>query len=227
MHLDFEGVDAAAITRARAAGVKGFVVPGVEPAQWERAAALKLPMCVGVHPQRSATITAKDLIDAARRFGAVGIGECGLDKRGPTTHEAQLTSLREHLAAARELDLPLVLHVVQRHAAALDAVKGSRGMVHAFVGSTEVAEQWLDRGWYLSVGPMVLRSRKLRDAVGHIPLDRLLLETDAPDGAPEPAGLVDVLDAVTELREESREAIADASDANARALFGLSARRSV
>ena len=222
VHLDFPEVAEGAIERARAAGVKGFVVPGVEPTQWQRAADMELPMCVGVHPQRDVEITTDALVEAARRFGAVGIGECGLDRRGPTTHDAQLASLRAHIAAAHELDLPLVLHVVQRHGAALDELDSTtRGMVHAFVGSTEVAKRWLDLGYHLSVGPMVSRSRKLREAVVHIPRDRLLLETDAPDGVAEPAELVDVLDAVAELRSESREEIEQATEANARRLFGL------
>lgn len=223
VHLDFPSLAEGSLERARAAGIRGFVVPGVEPEQWERAAALKLPMCVGVHPQRAVDITAEALVDAARRLGAVGIGECGLDKRGPTSHEAQLANLREHVRAARQLDLPLVLHVVQRHGAALDALDAdTRGMVHAFVGSAEVAKRWVDLGLHLSIGPMVHRSRKLREAVPTIPLERLLIETDAPDGVAEPASLVTVLDAVAELRTESREEIAAATETNARRLFALS-----
>jgi len=223
VHLDFPSLAEGSLERARAAGIRGFVVPGTEPEQWERAAAMNLPICVGVHPQRAVSISSGELIDAAQRLGAVGIGECGLDKRGPTTHEAQLASLREHVVAARELELPLVLHVVQRHGAALDALLGqsTHGMVHAFVGSTEVAQRWIELGYHLSIGPMVLRARKLREAVATIPLHRLLIETDAPDGVPEPAGLLDVLDAVVDLRPEGRDAIAAATEANARRLFGL------
>lgn len=221
VHLDFPGLNGA-IERAHAAGVRGFVVPGVEPEQWERAAALKLPMCVGVHPQRDVAVSAEELVEAARRLGAVGIGECGLDKRGPTSDSLQEANLRAHIDAARELQLPLVLHIVQRHGRALELVgAGAPGMVHAFVGSTEVAKQWLDRGYMLSVGPMVMRARKLREAVVHIPLDRLLLETDAPDGVPEPADLRSVLSEVATLRSESEAELASATEANAKRLFNL------
>ena len=127
VHLDFPEIGPGALERARAAGVNGFIVPGVEPEQWARAATLGFPMCIGVHPQRSVSISSGELIEAARRFDAVGIGECGLDRRGPTTHEQQLASLREHLDAARQLDLPLVLHVVQRHGAALDGQPATAG----------------------------------------------------------------------------------------------------
>ncbi len=221
VHLDFPGLNGA-IERAREAGVRGFVVPGVVPEQWAQVAALELPMCVGVHPQRDVAVSAAELVTAARRFGAVGIGECGLDKRGPTTALQQETNLRAHIEAAKELQLPLVLHVVQRHGRALELLDTSTsGMVHAFVGSTEVAKLWLDRGYMLSIGPMVLRARKLREAAAYIPLDRLLLETDAPDGVPEPADLRRVLSEVAALRSESEAELASATEANARRLFNL------
>jgi TatD DNase family protein len=219
------------LDRAHAVGVRAVVLPGVSSARWGFAASLGQPMCVGIHPEWIATeqTTADALRTAAQTHGAVGIGEFGLDVRvgGPDGALAQIEQCEIHLDVAHELDLPIVLHVVRRHGAMLELLrKTERGMVHGFTAAPEVALDYVRHGLHVSFGPRVCdeRSKKARAAAQVVPLDRLLVETDAPHakGARgEPADLVDVIDALASLREEEASAIAEATAHNARTLFGL------
>ena len=245
-HLDFEAFDAdreAMWARALEAGVEAAVIPGVAPAQWARGAevarALDGAWCVGAHPEWLAELGLSP--DALRERliaegeGAVAVGELGLDRRveGAVGREAQEAYLEAQLDAAEALGLPLVLHVVGRHGRLLELLGPRaplRGMVHAFTGAPEVAARYLELGLHLGVGGALTRpnAKKLRAAAPTIPLGRLLVETDAPDQAPEgregrnePAWLVDVVEALAALRGESVEKVAEATGENARTLFGL------
>ncbi|MBX3247093.1 MAG: TatD family hydrolase [Myxococcales bacterium] len=253
-HLDFEAFDAdraTVVARAKAAGVEAVVIPGVSPAQWRRAAALRIEgvsalVAVGWHPEYLASASdvpeaadeAADeaaLTDAATRFGAAAIGECGLDRR--VEDRFPLSRQREvfeaHVRVARALALPLVLHVVRRDRAALDLLAPFaplRGMVHGFVGAPEVAREYLALGLHLSFGGGVTRpgARRARASAPIVPDDRLLVETDAPDQAPwgapsernEPAFLGRIVAELARLRGTSEDAVAKQTAANARALFG-------
>jgi len=114
---------------------------------------------------------------------AAAIGECGLDfyrAREPETREQQKRVLRTQLELARRWGKPVVLHCVRAHQALLqemEAYPEVRCMIHGFLGSTADAQAWLRRGDYLSLGPHAL-SRA--DLMRHLPLDRVLIETDAP-----------------------------------------------
>lgn len=242
-HLDFETFDAdrdEVLERAAAAGVGAVVLPGVSEAQWERAHALvgrghrrvRLAMAVGHHPEHldptpELVSLEAQIVDAAERFDAVAIGECGLDRRVETqvSLERQLAILDAHLRAAKRTALPLVLHVVRRDGAMLDALRPHaplRGMVHAFTGSAETARAFVALGLHLSFGGALTRpsARRVREAAAATPPDRVLLETDAPDqtptGAPternEPAYLPLVATALDRPEVDAA--------ANARALFG-------
>ena len=138
---------------------------------------------------------------------------------------------------AREFDLPVIVHArraVDAVIAAIRAVGGLRGVVHSFSGSAEQAAQLHKLGFLLGIGGPVTyeRANRLRGIVASMPLEQLLLETDSPDqpGAAhrgernEPAHLVEVLDAVAQLRGVSRETLAAATDANAERLFNLALR---
>mgnify|MGYP003585166468 CR=1 FL=1 len=114
---------------------------------------------------------------------AVAIGECGLDfyrAREPESREKQKEILRQQLELARRFRKPVVLHCVRAHQALLqemEAFPEVRCMIHGFLGSTADAQGWLRRGDFLSLGPHAL-SRV--DLMRHLPLDRVLIETDAP-----------------------------------------------
>ncbi|MCB9538850.1 MAG: TatD family hydrolase [Myxococcales bacterium] len=162
------------------------------------------------------------------------MGETGLDGRFGDSLEAQTAAFRAHLAFARERDLPVVLHVVRAHGAALEVLRGdgvpaAGGMMHAFSGSAEVAEVCVDLGLHVSfAGPIVnAHARKLRAAAARVPLDRLLVETDAPISrcptarrATSPACVRRVAAAVAARAAKTKKTVLRATARNAAALFG-------
>ncbi len=235
--------------RARAAGVTRFLVPGVHPRDWARVVALRardasVRVALGVHPHALTALTPEALsaaIDALpgalREASASAVGEVGLDglvaRRDGVSLDAQIAVLDAHVEIARALALPLVLHVVRAHEAALRALARHgplRGVVHAYSGPAELVPAYLARGLHLGFGGLVTRanSHKAHRAVRAIPRQRLLLETDAPSQAPagadnaraEPAQLPLTLAAMAALRGESRDALAEATTKSAEALFG-------
>ncbi|MFO8034157.1 MAG: TatD family hydrolase [Candidatus Bipolaricaulota bacterium] len=148
----------------------------------------------GVHPH-----DAKDYVPGVEaeleellRGEAVAVGECGLDfYRDLSPREAQGRAFRAQLRLARRLDLPVILHERDAWAEFLEVLKEEgpvRGVVHAFSGDTATARQVLELGLYIGIGgPLTYpKNTRLREAVGAIPLDRLLVETDAPFLPPQP-----------------------------------------
>ena len=244
-HLDAAAFDAdrpAVLARARDAGVARQLVPAVDRASWDAirtlcAAEPGLRPAYGLHPMfldhhRPAHLD--ELRDwlAAERPAAVG--ECGLDffVEG-LDPDSQRLYFRRQLELARDFDLPVVLHArraVEEVISTLREVGGLRGVVHSWSGSEEQARQLFGLGFCLGIGGPVTyeRARRLRRTVASMPLDFLLLETDAPDQPDadwrgllhEPARLRQVLDVVAQLRGQPAAAIAEATSANALRLFG-------
>ena len=245
-HFDDAGFDDdrdAAYQRARAAGVTTQVLAAVSARLWPglRAVVARYPglhACYGLHPAYLAEHRPEHLAHLAEWLAQerpVAIGECGLDYYLPDLDpELQLSYFSEQLRLARHHDLPVVIHA--RHA--VDAVikqvrrfPGVRGVVHSFSGSEDQARRLLDLGMLLSFGGPVTyeRARRLRALIQTLPLDGLLLETDAPDQPlvdhrgerNEPARIVEVLACIARLRAADPAEIAAATTANARRLFGL------
>jgi len=232
VHLDFFDDPEAVVARARAAGVTDFVVPGVSPSQWA-AAARFAHHGVGLHPEFLGDVDVQLAAFAAAEDAAF-VGECGLDRRieDRVSLEEQRRALRPQLARAKERDLPVVLHCVHRHGALLELLREHgplRGMLHGFTGPAELVREYVELGLHLGVGAAVMRphAKKARDAVVHIPPERLLLETDAPDQPPpgeptnEPAFLPRIAGAVAVLRGEDPETLGARAAGATRALFGL------
>jgi TatD DNase family protein len=244
-HLDAGEFDAdrdAVLARARAAGVQYQLVPAVDRTGWPKlrdlcAAEPGLAPAWGLHPTFLQNHQEDDLA-ALRRWlqddRPAAVGECGLDffVEG-LDREAMARYFDGQLRLAREFDLPLVVHARRAVDAVILAIRrvgGLRGVVHSWSGSDEQARQLWDLGFSLGIGGPVTyeRARRLRRTVAAMPIERLLLETDAPDqpGANqrgqrnEPALLTEVLAVVAELRGESPQYIAERSTANAIALFG-------
>lgn len=211
-HLDLhEGSPGEALAAARAVGVQGWILAGVDPPGWAAQAALVrtqsgLFPTYGVHPWtaiRAADAEVSGLLDALSAVlqpsGAaapVGLGELGLDfgRRGPRdTRARQERVFREQLALARERKLPVVLHVVAAHGLALkiaraDGLPVAGGMVHRYSGPAELVAEYARLGLHLSFSPALLHVPRLAAALRATPPDRLLFETDAPDALPEGAG---------------------------------------
>ncbi len=249
-HLDDPRLNAeraGMVQRARQAGAAGWLVAGVDREQYARAVVVaqafpETALAAGVHPWVVARSTPAQLerslawLDRACRSPlVVALGETGLDRLHASTAgawERQRQSLHEHLRLARLHSLPVVLHVVRAQAAVLAALKhhgrGVRGVVHGFEGSPGGAAQYLRKGLWLGFGPGVLRSPAALAAATACPLERLLLETDAPErpipalagaGQGAPALLRGVLRAGAAARVYRRGGWAGARAANAARLF--------
>lgn len=245
-HLDvpeFDADRAQVIARARAAGVVAQVVPAIDMAGF---AALRdlcaghadLHPAYGLHPlflDRHQPAHLDELARWLERERPVALGECGLDYYvEDLDRAAQHAYFDRQLALAREADLPLILHArraVEDVIAAVRRIGGLRGVVHSFSGSVEQARRLWDLGFLLGIGGPVTyeRAKRLRRLVETMPIEYLLLETDAPDqplhahrGARnEPACLRGVAEQVACLRGIGIDELAAATTANARRLFGF------
>ena len=226
--------------RAVAAGVTGMLVVATNAASSQRARELaSLPgvrWSAGLHPNDATRFAAEwAAIEAlAREPGCAAIGETGLDcYRDRAPLDQQQASLRAHLALARELDLPVILHC--RDAAeplfvVLRSEPPCRGVMHCFSGGLEEAREALDLGLFVSfAGPLTYpKNDLLRSVAKFVPADRMVVETDAPFLPPqpfrgkrnEPAYVVHTLQVLANVRGLSLEDAAAITFANAVALFG-------
>ena len=244
-HLDAAEFDVdrpAVLARARDAGVARQLVPAVDRASWDAirtlcAAEPGLRPAYGLHPMfldRHQPGHLDELRDWLESERPAAVGECGLDFFvDGLDPDKQRLYFRRQLELARDFDLPVVLHArraVEEVIATLREVGGQRGVVHSWSGSEEQARQLFELGFCLGIGGPVTydRAKRLRRTVASMPLDCLLLETDAPDQPDanwrgqrnEPARLRQVLDVVAQLRGQPAAAIAEATSANALRLFG-------
>lgn len=159
---------------------------------------------VGIHPEYSMGVTQAD-IDRIRELSAhpkvKAIGEIGLDyyweKCSPETtppREKQKQLLRAQLELAREVGLPVIIHDRDAHEDCLNIVKeydDLRGVYHCYSGSLETAQEILKLGWYLSFTGVITygKAKKARHIIEHLPMDRIMIETDSPYLTPEPERL--------------------------------------
>lgn len=245
-HLDAAEFDAdrdVVVERARAAGVERQVIPAVGAAGWPGLRGLcarhqGLHPAYGLHPVflgDDAWQAMEALPGWLERERPCAIGECGLDHYVEgLDRERQHAVFVRHVELARDTGLPLVVHAlraVEEVILVLRRFPGVRGVVHSYSGSAEQARQLFDMGFLLGIGGPVTydRARRLRALVAAMPLEQLLLETDAPDQPDslrrgernEPCHLPTVLATIAELRDEDPAALAAATSANAERLFGL------
>lgn len=244
-HLDFavfDGDRAEVVRRARAAGVRSWIVCGSDHEDWDRTVRIADETggvaLLGVHPWSAAALDddalAPFLADLARR-DLVGIGEIGLDvPHAPddVARENQRRALRAQLALARDRDLPVVIHCVRAYPELLailerDGLPRAGGMMHAWSGHPDQVGRALALGLYVSFGPMVMfdRAKKARASVPLVPEERLLVETDCPNMRPpgeargEPAFLPRVVAELARLRGGEPDALARVTSRNLLRLF--------
>lgn len=239
-HLDtreFDGDRPAVLAAARAAGVGAFLVPGVELAGFPRLAALVaaepgLAPAYGIHPLYVAQASDADL-EALEGWLArpetVAVGEIGLDRYVQDLPQERLEHFyQQQLRLARRHDLPVILHVRR---AVEDIIRPLRrcelpgGIAHAFNGSRQQAETLMAMGFVLGFGGSMTfsGSRRIRDLAATLPLEAIVLETDAPDIPPEwaqgqrnePANLARYARILAGLRGIPVEEVAAATTANA------------
>ena len=248
-HLDvseFAGDRAEVRQRSGAAGLVGIVIPAIHAAGWADLLALcasprigpTLYPALGLHPvyldqHRESDLAALERVVAAHR--PVAIGEIGLDFFVRELNPARQQHLFEtQLDVARSARLPVLLHVRKAHAemlATLRRLPPIGGIAHAFNGSQQQAHQYLDLGFKLGFGGMLTfeRSTKLRRLAAQLPLDSIVLETDAPDMTVaahrgernSPDYLPDVLAALARIRAADPLELATCTTANARAVLRL------
>jgi len=247
-HLDaaeFDGDRAAVIARAQAAGIAAQVLPAVTAASWPKlrevcTMADGLYPAYGLHPlfldqHRPAHLPL--LGEWIARERPCAIGECGLDFFVDGLDEAeQQRYFAGQLQLAREFDLPVIVHARRAVDAVILAIRKVgrlRGVVHSFAGSPEQARQLQSLDFLIGLGGPVTydRAQRLRRLAAELPLQQLLLETDAPDQPDasirgernEPARLRTVLDTIATLRGQPAAEIAEQTTRNAQRLFGLDA----
>lgn len=245
-HIDvaeFDGDRAAAIERARAAGVTRQIVPAIAvggfPAVRDLCAAnAGLYPAYGLHPlflARHEPSHLDTVADWLARERPVAVGEIGLDFYVVDLDpQSQRAYFRRQLELARDFDLPVVLHArraVEEVIATLKQVGGLRGVVHSYSGSIEQARQLWKLGFHLGFGGPITypRARRLREIVATMPIEFLLLETDSPDQPlhgrqgrrNEPECVAAVCAEAAALRGVEPEELARATTANCERLFGL------
>jgi TatD DNase family protein len=251
-HLDFPDLAAqlpAVLERARAAGVVAMICIGSGQDLGNARAAVALAAqepdvfaAVGIHPHDVAAMTEEDwqaLESLARAPRVVGIGESGLDffyDRSP--REVQRAAFRRFIGLARAVGRPIICHIRDAHeeAAEILASEGAGevgGVIHCFSGGPADARRYLDLGLHLSLAGILTfkNAQPIRDAAAAAPLDRLMVETDAPFLAPvphrgkrnEPSYVRETLACLAGLHGLSLDEAAARTTANARRLFHLTA----
>ncbi len=191
---------------------------------------------VGYHPQNVADLEfeADKLYALAKEKTVVAIGEIGLDYYWDNSFKEKQKDFFVHqLDFARNTSLPVLVHDREAHADTLEILKHHKpaGVVHCFSGSAEMAEEILRLGMYIGIGGVLTfkNAKKLIEVAKTTPIDRILLETDAPYLAPEPfrgktnnsAYIIYVAERLAKIKKMSTEAVLKATKENAERLFGF------
>lgn len=246
-HLDFPDFDEdrdAVLERARTAGVETIVSISTRVARFPQLRAMverypRVYCSVGTHPHNAAEepdVTVDELVRLAADPKVVAVGEAGLDYHYDNApRDAQRTSFLRHIAAARETRLPLVIHARDADQDMGDILEAESGqgafpaILHCFSSGRDLARRGVALGLYVSFSGILTfrRSDELRDIARDIPLDRLLVETDAPYLAPpphrgrrnEPAYVVETATVLASVKGISVEALAKATTDNFYRIF--------
>ncbi|HTV32111.1 MAG TPA: TatD family hydrolase [Methylocella sp.] len=241
---DFSSEEESVVARARAAGIVRLVTISTHVDKFDTIRAIAdryedVFCTIGTHPnhahEENEASVAK-LVELAKHAKCVGIGETGLDYHyDKAPRDLAHRVFRTHIAAARESGLPLIIHArdADEDCAAILCEEMEKGrfeaLLHCFTGTRKLAEIGIMLGLYISFSGVLTfkNSQPLRDIARDIPLDRLLLETDAPFLAPvphrgkrnEPAFVADTARTLAAVKGLSFEEISRTTSANALALF--------
>lgn len=247
-HLNYKGLvedQQAVLERARARGVTAMLNIATRESEWDAVLATAeresdVWATVGIHPheadQHPHVDTAR-LVERAWHPRVVGFGESGLDYHYDHSDRArQQASFRAHIAAARQAALPIVVHTRDAEPDTLAIMADElgqgpyTGVIHCFTGTGAFADKALDMGFFISISGIVTfkSAGELQVTAARLPLDRLLIETDAPFLAPvphrgrpgEPAFVADTASFLATLRGEPVEELTRRTTENFHALFG-------
>lgn len=245
-HLDlieFSSDLSETIQRGQKAGVVAFVVPAIDFASWSALSVLvtkhpELKPAYGLHPmflERFHSTHLEALHDWLAKSECVAVGECGLDFfMAEFDTPLQEMVFIEHIKLAKQFDKPLIIHARKSTERVIQLLKlygPASGVVHSYSGSLEQAQQLIKMGFMLGIGGPITyqRSNRIRALVKEIPLEYILLETDAPDQPlfgeqgqrNEPMHLPKIAKAIADVKNISIEKVAEQTTYNAQLLFGF------
>ncbi|MEH6524913.1 MAG: TatD family hydrolase [Sneathiella sp.] len=247
-HLNFEQLSSQlddVVARAGDAGVGHMLTIGTKLREFNQVLEIaetydNIHCSVGVHPHEAETegdeVTTEKLIDLSQNRKVVAIGETGLDyfyEHAP--RDLQKKSFRIHIEAARETGLPLIVHTRNADTDTIDILqeeykKGPfTGVIHCFSSGWKVAEKSMEIGFFISISGIVTfkTATELQDHVRRLPLEKLLVETDAPYLAPvpkrgksnEPSFVAHTAAKIAELKETTLEKLSEKTTDNFFNLF--------
>jgi TatD DNase family protein len=250
-HIDLDSFDddrVQVVERAHEAGVSDLLVIGFEPVRWRAAECLaasydNVRVAAGLHPNSSTQFSddvMNDISEQLKRPEVVAIGETGIDLYWDDAPlDVQRRAFEAQIQLSLEREVPFIVHQRDAELEVLDVLKRFdkplNGVLHCFTGDWHYAQEILELGMWIGLGGAItFKSRTaLHEASARIPLDRVVLETDAPFMAPvphrgkrnEPAYVRNVAYRLAELKDIDAEAVAETTTDNARELFpGLGAR---
>ena len=242
---DFKRDLEAVIQRAKESGVEYIFTVGTEKKDWKRTLEItnthpSIYAILGVHPHNAKEIDDKTypiLRELCRDRKVKGYGEIGLDFfRNLSPRDVQLKRFREQIGLAKELQLPIVVHDREAHQETLEILKSEKaeecgGIIHCFSGDYEMAKECIDMGFFISIpGSITFKNaERFREIVKRLPLESLLVETDAPFITPEPfrgkrnepSYVKYTAQKVAEIKKVSFEKVAEVTTENALQIFKL------
>ena len=242
---DFDAIRSDVVQRARAAGVEHIIAVGTTADSSGKCVALTTEFecvhaAVGIQPNYVAEARPDDwqvIVELAAQPGVVAIGETGLDRYWEYAPlDLQQDYFDRHMRLARDLDMPFIVHMRDCDLDILTMLRAEhdrgplKGIMHSFTGDAEMAAECVAMGMHISFAGMVTfkKSNDLRDCAATIPLERLLIETDAPYLSPEPRRsqrpnepslVVHTAECLAGVRGISVQEFAEITSANARSLF--------
>lgn len=251
-HINFPELQsdiAGVLERAHQAGVEQIIIPGTSFEYNTSSVKLStqypgLFSAIGIHPHQAEEYTDSQrnvLLEYLEKYDKiVSIGEVGLDyfrleNNNERERELQKEVFKEFVDLARNRMLPLIVHTreafADTYAILAENAPGHPTVLHCFTGSREQAQKWLDLGCFLSLTGIITyrKNQELRDTVKEVPLDRVMLETDAPFLAPEdyrseicePRHLIEVARCLADIHQKSLEEIDSITTTNAKKFFRL------
>ncbi|WP_299075524.1 TatD family hydrolase [uncultured Paraglaciecola sp.] len=233
-HLDFSCFDhdrSDVIKRCSHLGVEIIVIPGTQDSSWQKQIDLcdvypQLRFALGLHPYflenvKPAHLTHLSTLLQRHQSKVLALGEIGLDSHIDVDWQLQVQIFEQQLILANEHHLPIILHHRNSHNELIRLLKVHKfihgGIIHGFSGSLQTAKSYIDLGFKIGVGGTITyaRATKTRHVIGQLPLDSLVLETDAPDMPLEgkqgqrnsPEYLPEVLETLLSLRSETKQQI--------------------
>ena len=198
---------------------------------------------LGVHPDEVSELTEEDyqwLKKSIYKPKIVAVGEIGLDYHWNDNKEQQIEWFEKQMDIAREAELPIIIHSRDAANDTYEVMKANKadeigGVIHCFSYTKEMAEKFLDMGFYLGIGGVITfkNAKKLREVVEYMPMDRMVIETDCPYLTPEPNrgkrndsfNLPYVVNKIAEIKNISPAEVIDITSNNAKDLYGIGRKR--